>query len=461
MAPKVILISLDGATDTIVDKYLANGVLDSKTGLGLLKSTGVAATSNETITPSLTAPSHIAIATGSTAVNNDINANSFHLIANPFTTNISGFAAPIGGYAYQSGIDPSESSNPTANPLWLAIRNAGKTVVAATFPGADGATIRSSTGIVLDKKEDRTVNYTVPFGAFGGPFFAGGTGGRGFSLTEADFNVSNTQAVSGLTALGKTFFSTVKVAKLETLAATALTGGGSAAYDLQVAAIDTTNDNVTNYDSLVVFDANVGIKGPSTLPSTGSAFIKASELKSSAFFFEGSTNKVGTSFIATTLAGDLSKVNIARYSAYFIPSPADNPAVVANVNDIYNNIGTWAPQPDFRFPERLNVGLSTFTDAELEAIYSDQVSSFVDYQTNVLLHSIKQNPNADLVLGYLEQPDGSQHQYLLTDPRQASDFTDPNSIGAGQDAAKVARYQKYVEIAYQASNAAVQKVIEG
>jgi phosphodiesterase/alkaline phosphatase D-like protein/predicted AlkP superfamily pyrophosphatase or phosphodiesterase len=460
MAPKVILISLDGATDTIVDKYLQTGVLDSKTGLGLLSSKGVVATSNETATPSLTAVAHVAIATGSTAVNNDINANSFHLIANPFTSNISGFAAPIGGYTYQSGIDPSESSEPTANPLWLALRKAGKTVVAATFPGADGATIRSSTGIVLDKKEDRTVDYTVPFGAFGGPFFTGGTGGRGFSLTAADFNVSNTQAVAGLTVLGKTSFSTVKVAKLETLAPTALTGGSSAGYDLQVAAIDTTNDNVVNYDTVVVFDANVGIKGAATLPATGSAFIKASEQKSSSFFFDGSTNKIATSFIVPTLASDLSKVNIARYSAYYIPSPADNPAVMANVNDINTNIGTWAPQPDFRFPERLNVGLSAFSDRELEAIYSDQVKSFVDYQTNVLLRSIKQNPNADLVLGYIEQPDGSQHQYLLTDPRQASDFTDPNSIGAGQDPAKVARYQKYVEIAYQTANAAVQKVIE-
>lgn len=151
MAPRVILISLDGATDSIVDKYLQNGVLDPKTGLGLLKSKGVAATNNQTITPSITAAAHIAIATGSTAVNNDINSNSFHLIVNPFTTNTSGFAAPIGGYTYQSGIDPSESSSPTATPLWLTLRSAGKTVVAATFPGADGTNIKSSTGIILDK----------------------------------------------------------------------------------------------------------------------------------------------------------------------------------------------------------------------------------------------------------------------------------------------------------------------
>jgi predicted AlkP superfamily pyrophosphatase or phosphodiesterase len=456
MAPKVVLISLDGATDSIVDKYLANGVLDSKTGLGLLKAKGVAAKDNETITPSITAPSHIAIATGSTAVNNDINANSFSLVSNPFTVNTSGFAAPIGGYAYQFGIDPAESINPTATPIWTTLQAAGKKVVAATFPGADGVNILSATANrpILDKKEDRTVSYTVPFGAFGG------IGGTGFSLTAADFSLSNTQAVTGLTALGKTSFSTVKVAKLESIAATALTGGSSQSYDMQVAAIDTTDDKVTNYDTLVVFDANVGIKGATALPSTGSAFIKASDRISSKFFFDGSNNKVGTAFYATTLAGDLSTVNIARYSGAYIPRPAESPGVIANVDDINNNIGNWAPQADFRFPERINAGLTKFSDAELEAIYADQVKTFVDYQTKVLLRSIQQNPNADLVLGYIEQPDGSEHQFLLTDPRQATDFTDPNSIGAGQDAAKVARYAKYVETAYQAANTAVQKVIE-
>jgi phosphodiesterase/alkaline phosphatase D-like protein/predicted AlkP superfamily pyrophosphatase or phosphodiesterase len=456
MAPKVILLSLDGATDSIVDKYLANGVLDSKTGLGLLKAKGVAATDNETITPSITAPAHIAIATGSTAVNNDINANSFSLVSNPFTNNISGFAAPIGGYTYQTGIDPSESGSPSATPIWATLQAAGKKVVAATFPGADGANILSATAskAILDKKEDRTVSYTVPFGAFGG------IGGAGFSLTAADFSISNAQAAEGLKALGKTSFSPVKVAKLESIAATALTGGSSNGYEMQVAAIDSTDDKVTNYDTLVVFDANVGIKGATTLPSTGSALIKVSDQTSSKFFFDGSTNKVGTAFFASTLAGDLSKVNIARYSGAYIPRPAESPGVIANVDDINNNIGNWAPQADFRFPERINTGLTKFSDAELEAIYADQVKTFVDYQTKVLLRSIQQNPNADLVLGYIEQPDGSAHQFLLTDPRQASDFTDPNSIGAGQDAAKVARYAKYIETAYQAANAAVQKVID-
>ena len=114
--------------------------------------------------------------------------------------------------------------------------------------------------IVLDKAADRTVDYTVPFGAFGGPFFTGGSGGRGFSLTAADFTVDSTQAVTGLTALKKNFYGAVKVANLETLTATALTGytATSPTYNLQVAAIDTTDDAKVNYDTLVVFDANVG-----------------------------------------------------------------------------------------------------------------------------------------------------------------------------------------------------------
>src|SRR5262245_63644240 len=89
-----------------------------------------------TISPSLTAPGHIAIATGSRAARNDVVANTFHLVASPFATTISGFAAPIGGYSV--GPPPAESQEVTAEPLWIALRNAGKSVVAATFPGADG-----------------------------------------------------------------------------------------------------------------------------------------------------------------------------------------------------------------------------------------------------------------------------------------------------------------------------------
>lgn len=141
MAPKNIVISLDGATFSILKYYLETEQLNPNTGLGLIAKEGVFVPST-VVTPSLTAPSHIAIATGSSAARNNINANSFHLIKSPFNTNISGFGAPIGGYDALHPDGAHEDETLTAEPLWVRLREAGKKVVAATFPGADGATIR-------------------------------------------------------------------------------------------------------------------------------------------------------------------------------------------------------------------------------------------------------------------------------------------------------------------------------
>jgi len=60
---------------------------------------------------------------------------------------------------------------------------------------------------------------------------------------------------------------------------------------------------------------------------------------------------------------------------------------------------------------------------------------------------------------YIEQPDGSGHQWLLTDPRQSTDFG-TNAIGANQDPAKKARYAGYLQSAYQTANNAVQRIID-
>ena len=97
--PKTVIISLDGATPRIVDQLNASGQLNPNEGINLLRAKGFSALQNITIAPSLTAPAHIAIATGSIAAANDVLANTFHLVASPFTFNISGFSAPIGGYS--------------------------------------------------------------------------------------------------------------------------------------------------------------------------------------------------------------------------------------------------------------------------------------------------------------------------------------------------------------------------
>ena len=191
---------------------------------------------------------------------------------------------------------------------------------------------------------------------------------------------------------------------------------------------------------------NLGVDGLFTdfVDTARSALTDLSAL----FYFEGHPQKAGTRYFVSNLAPDLSNIRIARTSTTFIPRTSPVPAVVANVDDINANVGFWQPQPDFRIVERIDTTPSTFAafpDIELESIYQELVREFVTYQTNVGLRAIQNLPNADLAMIYIEQPDGSGHQWLLTDPRQSTSFTDPTQIGANQDAAKKARYAGYLQ----------------
>src|SRR5262245_56147763 len=240
-APKIILISLDGATPRLVDQYLASGDLPANQGLGLLQARGMRAQINETVSPSLTAVGHIAIATGSKAAKNDVIANTYHLVASPFNLNISGFGAPIGGYCLDCGPagGPGETPIPTSEPIWLRLRAAGRKVLTATWPGGDGVDVRvpgASNNAIVQVSAERTVDYTVPFGAFAALTGVPGNGAQGFQFSAADFSPAPSSTVDQLNASGKTSFSPVlqKIAFLETFA----TGG--ATNRINVAALDTS-----------------------------------------------------------------------------------------------------------------------------------------------------------------------------------------------------------------------------
>lgn len=454
--PKVVLISLDGAKPDRIQEFLASGVLPANGGLARLARRGVVARRNITATPSLTAVSHIAIATGSTAVNNDIPANSFHPVAASIATGMSGFAAPIGGY-HLSPLGPSDE--PTAEPLWVRLRKAGKTVVTATWPGADGADIMIGDVRVQAPKPTRVTDYAVPFGTFGG------LGAAGFSLTAEDF-APNAEIGQAIRAAGYRSFSPILVttAPFETVSCASTTAASCATGDgldldfaMHAAALDGTDDDTVNYDSLVVFDARNGVDaGPFSPPATGPAHLEPRG-QSAKFFFRGSGNRVGTAYFLGRLEPNLSKVRLARYSAYYIPR---NAPVLAAVDDINEHVGFWAPQPDYRIPERLSPGFDGFPDRELEAMYQDQVRSFVAYQADVAERAIRRNPGADLVMIYIEEPDGSGHQFTLTDRRQATDPRDPTTIGERQDRDKVARYAEYVRNAYREADRAVARILD-
>ena len=455
-SPKVVLISLDGAKPDFIQKFIEEGVLPRDGGLARLSRHGTVAVQNVTASPSLTAVSHIAIATGSTAVHNDIPSNTFEAIVAPISSSLSGFAAPIGGYQ-ESPLGPSPQ--PTALPLWVQLRQQGKKVVTATWPGGDGANISINNTVVQPADPTRITNYTVPFGAFGG------IGAQGFSLSRGDF-APDAAVAAALQAAGQFSFSPVLAtpAPIETFscssAATATCTNAATLdlkYAIRVAALDTTNDGKANYDTLVFFDTTRGITpGPFHAPSTGPAYARFGG-ENAPFFFEGSGAKVGAAYFVSALTSDLSVVRFARYGANYIPR---NAAVLADVDDINNNIGFWRPQGDFRIPERLSPGFTSFPDVEIEAMYEDMVKTFVRYQADIGERAIQNHPDADLVMIYIEEPDGSEHQFLLTDRRQGTNPTDPNSIGANQDTAKVARYASYIRFAYQTADKAVKQIAD-
>ncbi|MCP3407745.1 alkaline phosphatase family protein [Bradyrhizobium sp. CCGB01] len=454
---KVVLISLDGAKPNFIQQFIEEGVLPRDGGLARLSRRGAVALQNVTASPSLTAVSHIEIATGSNAVHNDIPSNTFEAIVAPITSSISGFAAPIGGYQ-ESPLGPSP--HPTAVPLWVQLRQQGKKVATATWPGGDGADISINGTVVQPAQPTRMTNYTVPFGAFGG------LSAQGFALTRSDF-ASDPAIIAALQASGHFSFSPVLVTTtpIETFscssAQTSTCSSNAAAFDvkyaIRAAAIDTTNDNKVNYDTLVFFDASQGIKpGPFHAPSTGPAYARFGG-ENAPFFFEGSGAKVGAAYFVSQLSPDLSVVRFARYGGNFIPR---NTPVLADVDDINNNIGFWRPQADFRIPERLSPGFTGFPDVEIEAMFEDMVKTFVRYQADIAERAIQNHPDADLVMVYIEQPDGSEHQFLLTDRRQGTSPKDPNSIGANQDPDKVARYASYIRFAYQTADKAVKQIAD-
>src|SRR5262245_20583930 len=324
-APRVVVISLDGGTARFVRELIRDGTIPRDEGLGLLARTGLSAGGNITVNPSLTAPGHIAIATGSSPARNDVLSNTFHLVASPFIATASGFSAPIGGYDFHG---PAESADPTAEPLWLALRAAGLRVVTATFPGGDGLDVRVP-GVggspIIQSAAKRTVDYTVPFGAFGG------VGARGFVLGQSSFGPATAETLARLAAAGKTSFSDV----LQTSAPIETFTAAGATFKILVAALDTTDDGVVNYDTLAFFDQTLGIQpGPFALPATGPAYVKASDRRSSPFYLDGTTTKAGLAFYVTRLEPDLSTVHVGRYSASFIPR---NAPVGADVDDINGN----------------------------------------------------------------------------------------------------------------------------
>jgi hypothetical protein len=283
--PKAVIISLDGATPRIVDQLNGSGQLNPNEGINLLRAKGFSAQQN--ITSRLRSPRLRTSPSPRVQSRRTMTLSQTHSISSPVRSHSTsaGFSAPIGGYLIDG---PAESPDLTAVPLWRPLLENSKTVATATWPGGDGlnVTVPGRPPIVQPAAE-RTVTYTVPFGSATAPFQ------KGFPLAAGNFSAAPAQTVADLIAAGHISYSPVRQAHLETF-----TSGGQN-YSIEVAALDTTNDSTTNYDTLVMFDTNHGsILGPfTTAPlGTGPADIQPSTKISALFYLEGHSNKGGVRY---------------------------------------------------------------------------------------------------------------------------------------------------------------------
>ena len=94
-------------------------------------------------------------------------------------------------------------------------------------------------------------------------------------------------------------------------------------------------------------------------------------------------------------------------------------AVLDDIDDINTHVGFWAPQPDFRIPERLSPGFTSFPTWSSKPCMRTKSRPSSAIRRGSPQRAIMQRPGADLVMMYIEQPDGAGHQSTLTDPRQA------------------------------------------
>jgi len=120
---RVVMISFDGVSGTRLTRLMNEPGKLPAGGYRRLAERGFFAERSQPPTPSLTAVSHVTLATGALPQRTGIVSNTILDRMKPFPATISGFDAPI-----------------RVETLWEAARRQGKRVGSMLFPGADGKT---------------------------------------------------------------------------------------------------------------------------------------------------------------------------------------------------------------------------------------------------------------------------------------------------------------------------------
>jgi predicted AlkP superfamily pyrophosphatase or phosphodiesterase len=228
---QVILISFDGMRNDLTRSYVKNGKLPN---IKNVIEKGTIAKYAKTVSPSLTAPSHAAIATGATPLKTSIVSNAWQQKDASLTNQKSAFLSEF-----------------EVDPLWVAAREQGKTTATVAFAGANPA---------IGKQADYTIYYGDTWSS---------SKQEKFRFSEASGWSNKPESFSPL--MEASF--TIKVED-------------SKHKEMQILAFDTTNDQKKNYDRYIVSDnKSIDHSGVNT-KDWGSVSIQVDENQTAGFWFK-------------------------------------------------------------------------------------------------------------------------------------------------------------------------------
>lgn len=366
-APRVLLLSFDGLSANEVERRSALGEF-SAAGVGGMLDGGLSARVIP-VDPTLTAVTHISIATGTTAARHGIVSNTFHMPGLGPNVGTSGFDAPI-----------------EVETIWEAAHRAGKTVGAITFPGLDGTNARRTAdwGLLYTSSISKPEIVTLHRSDFASEWYP-----EGWEPTAAS--------------------TTFSPAMKATLPWSFVVSGKTISRDVTIIALDSTNDGKENYDSFsvelnakpVALDANRWFPLSESIPDDGATWLF------------GSWSRI--------MKFDPELKNVTIYWG----AVARNEAYPQSYREMIDAaVGFWPGPPDDNFAKEWLAGREG-VDPDT---YDQQIDRFSDYFTRTTLVSMQRMPY-DLLLGYQPIIDSAYHQFYIVNERQA--YSTPETRAAG------------------------------
>lgn len=363
--PRVVLVSFDGVGfDALAERVDELGTA----GWNRIRREGVTARMIP-VNPTLTSVTHVAMATGAQPSRSGIVSNWIHLPGMAPADSASGFDVSI-----------------EADTIWQAAHRAGKRVGAITYPGLDGTT--------PERTADFGLIYTQPI-----------TRSRFESITRSDFQpdpiLSRRVSFSPILVSRRVWRWSLQERNF--------------ASEVELIALDTTNDGEKNYDDFVVRQGDLEFEvGPDRwfplsveLEEGGSPHLFGSWSKILAFDPELDSLQLYWGPVSRTRGYPDSFRRMVDLEVGFWPGPPDDWAAVR-----------W-------LDERKGIDPET---------YVEQLERFSDFFTRATLLAMKRM-RWDLLLSYQPIVDEAEHQWHIVLDRQLFSTPDNRAAGAAVRAA--------------------------